>query len=50
MYTVTHVRNLDKFCCISHSANTIGKIMNPNILSSAIVEQTELLNLVRYPV
>ena len=40
--------NLNKAVCISHTANTLGKNMNPTILLPAmgkIVGQTELFNL-----
>ena len=33
---VTRVQNLDKAVCISLSANTLGKGMNPAILTPAI--------------
>ena len=33
---VTSVQNQDKAVCISHSANTLGKGMNPTILSPAM--------------
>ena len=36
MDTVTRVQIMDEAVCISHSANTFGKGMNPTILSSAI--------------
>ena len=36
MDMVTQVQILDDIVCISHSANTLGKCMNPNILSSTI--------------
>ena len=55
MDTVTRVQILDKAICISHSANTLGKSVNPNILPPAMgireytdktVEQIGLFNLV----
>ena len=48
MDTATWVQNLDETVCISHHANTLGKGMNPTILSlnmGKIVGQTELFNL-----
>ena len=36
MDMVTQVQILDKAVCISHSANTLGKGMNPTILSPAM--------------
>ena len=34
--TATRVQNLDETDCISHSPNTLGKGMNPNILPPAM--------------
>ena len=34
--TVTPIQILDKVVCISHSANTLGKDMNPTIFPPAI--------------
>ena len=47
MDTATWVHILDEIVCISQSADTLGKGMNPTILSSAmgkIVEQTRLFS------
>ena len=48
MNTATRVQILDDAVCISHSANTLGKGMNPTILPQAvgnIVDQTWFFNL-----
>ena len=47
MDTVTQVQILDESDCISHSTNSLGKGMNPIILSPAmgkIVGQTRLFS------
>ena len=36
MERVSQVLNLDEAVCISHSANTLGKGMNPTILSGCV--------------
>ena len=36
MDTATRVQNLDEADCISHSTNSLGKGMNPNILPPAM--------------
>ena len=36
MNLATRVQILDEAVCISHSTNTLGKVMHPAILSSAI--------------
>ena len=36
MDTATQVQNLDETDCISHSTNTLGKVMNPIILPPAM--------------
>ena len=48
MDTATRVQILDETDCISHSTNTLGKGMNPNILPPAmgeIVGQTRFFSL-----
>ena len=48
MDTATRVQILDDTDCISHGASTLGKSMNPIILSPAmgkIVGQTEFFSL-----
>ena len=47
MVTVTRVQIQDEAVCISHSANALGKSMNPTILPLAMGEigQTKLFNL-----
>ena len=47
MDTATRVQILDLTDCISHSTNTLGKGMNPNILPPAmgkIVGQTRFIS------
>ena len=43
-HTATQVQVLNEAACISHSANTLGKGMNPRILTPAIVKWSDKLD------